>query len=159
METGKTYDADQLAEGFRKYPIDDHGKLRVMAFKVSALTVALAANSTVGLLWLPPGRKRILPNLSRIKTSAFGSGRTLDIGHDAYNARPNYAEAAKTADPDALIDGLDVSGAVNAAFTEPNGNLWFDMYSLNEVLIYATVLGDTMPVGATMSGYITYLYE
>lgn len=156
MDTNKTYDADQLADGYRKYPVDDHGKLRVQYFSVAALTEALAANSTIGLLWMPPGRKRILPNLSRISHSAFGAARTLDVGHDAYMKRPpdNDAEAA---DPDAFIDGLDVSAA-GAAVAFGTG-LKFDMYSTGELLVYATVLGGTMPVGATLEGFITYLYE
>lgn len=156
-DTNKTKNADQLVEGYRRYPVDDHGKLRFQYFSVSALTVALAANSTIGLVWLPPGRKRILPHLSRITTSAFGAGRTLDLGHDGYMARPSGEATAEVADPDALIDGLDVSAAVNAAVFSTT--LKFDMYSLDEVLLYATVLGDTMPVGASMSGLVAYLYE
>ena len=161
MDTGKTINADQLADGYRRYPIDDHGKLRFQAFSVAALGTALSANDTIGLVWLPPGRKRILSHLSKIKTSAFGAGRTLDLGHDAYLKRPVGVGSGSTeaADPDALIDGLDVSSAVNAVFTEPSGDLWFDMYSLDKVLLYATVLGGTMPVGGTMSGLIAYLYE
>jgi hypothetical protein len=155
-ETGKTINADALKEDARRYPVDDHGKLRMQYFKVTALTAALSANDTIALFWLPPGRKRILPNLSRVSHSAFGAGRSLDIGHDAYMKRPagNDAEAI---DVDAFIDGKDVATAANAAVFSTE--LKFDMYSLNEVLVYATVLGGTMPVGATLEGYMAYLYE
>lgn len=156
-DTNKTQNADQLVEGYRRYPVDDHGKLRYQFFSVSALTVAIAANGTIGLVWLPPGRKRILPHLSRITTSAFGAGRTLDLGHDGYMSRPSGQATAEAADPDALIDGLDVSSAVAAAAFSTS--LKYDMYSLDEVLLYATVLGDTMPIGASMSGLVAYLYE
>jgi len=155
MQTNKDIDAAQLADDYRRYPIDDHGKLRYQYAKVTA-SGALAANGTMGLFWLPPGRKRILPHLSRITTSAFGAGRTLDIGHDEYMKRPagNDPEAA---DPDALVDGLDVSSAVTA---DPLGTaLKFDMYSLDETLIYATVLGGTMPDAGTVEVLLAYLYE
>ena len=156
MDTNTDAIADQLAESYRKYPIDGHGKLRVQYFTVSALTVALAADSTIGLVWMPPGRKRILPNLSLVTHSAFGAGRTLDIGHAAYLDRP-AGMATAVDDPDAFVDGLDVAAA--AAATAFDDSLKFDMYSMDEVLVYATVLGGTMPVGATLEGYITYLYE
>lgn len=156
-DTGKTINAEQLTEGFRRYPVDDHGKLRMQFFNVPALTVALAANDTIGLLWLPPGRKRILPGLSRLTVSAFGAGRTLDIGHDAYSSRPTAAVDANVADPDALIDGMDVATAL--AGVAWSTALKFDIYSIEEVLVYATVLGGTMPIGATLSGYLAYLYE
>lgn len=155
METGKDIDAAQLAEGYRRYPIDDHGKLRFAYGKVTA-SGALAASGTMGLLWLPPGRVRVLPHLSRITTSAFGAGRTLDIGHDQYMKRPpgNTVEAA---DPDAFIDGLDVSSAVTANVV--GTALKFDMYSLEGVLVYGTVLGDTMPDAGTVELLLAYLYE
>lgn len=155
MDTNTDYDALQLTEAHRKYPIDDHGKLRYQYASFTA-TEAVAADSTIGLLWLPSGRKRILPHLSRITTSAFGAGRTLDVGHEAYMRRPpdNDLEAA---DPDAFIDGLDVSSAVTA--TPVGTALKFDMYSMAEVLVYATVLGGTLPVNGTVEVLMAYLYE
>lgn len=155
MDTNKDINAAQLASDFRRYPIDDHGKLRFSYGKVTAAG-ALDANGTMGLLWLPPGRKRVLPHLSRITTSAFGASRTLDVGHDAYMRRPpdNDPEAA---DPDAFIDGLDVATAVTAGVV--GTALKFDLYSMDEILVYATVLGGTMPDGATVEILLAYLYE
>lgn len=157
VDTGKTINAEQLTDGFRRYPVDDHGKLRMQFFNVPALTVAVPQNGTIGLFWLPPGRKRILPGLSRITGSAFGAARTLDIGHDGYAARPSGTATAEVADPDAFIDGMDVSAAVAGAAWSTV--LKYDLYSIDEILVYATVLGGTMPVGATLSGYCAYLYE
>ena len=153
--SGKTLDAAQLAEGYRRHPIDDHGKLRFAYGKATA-DVAVAANGTIGLLWLPPGRKRVIPSLSRITVSAFGSGRTLDVGHDTYLKRPP-GNAMEADDPDAFIDGLDVSSAVTNGVV--GTALKFDMYSLDEVLVYATVLGNTMPVAGTIELLLAYLYE
>lgn len=155
MDTNKDIDAAQLADTYRRYPIDDHGKLRFAYGKVTA-SGALAANGTMGLLWLPPGRKRILPNLSRITTSAFGAGRTLDVGHDAYMSRPADNDVV-AADPDAFIDGLDVETAVTAGVV--GTGLKFDLYSMDEVLVYATVLGDTFPDAGTVEIILAYLYE
>lgn len=151
-----THLSDQLAADFRRYPIDDHGKLRMQYFSISALTVAYAADDMVKLFSLPSGRKRLLPGLSRITTSAFGSGRTIDIGHDAYMRRPPDNDE-ELADLDAFIDGMDVASAVNGAAWSTA--LKFDLYSMAEVDVYMTILGGTMPIGASASGYLTYVYE
>ena len=158
LQTGKTLDALELRETHRRLPVDDHGKLRMNYFSVPALASALADGSTIGLAWLPPGRKRILPNLSRISTSAFGAGRTLDIGHGAYLDRPaGLSTSDADEDDDAFVAALDVSGAVAA--TAFGTGIKFDMYSMAEVLLFATINGGTMPTGATLEGYIAYLYE
>jgi len=34
-----------------------------------------------------------------------------------------------------------------------------DSYSMDEVLVYGTVLGDTMPDGGTVELLLAYLYE
>jgi len=157
MESNTNTDikAAQLEEAYRKYPIDDHGKLRFAYGKVTAAE-ALAANGTMALVSLPVGRKRILPHLSRITTSAFGAGRTLDVGHQAYNTALSPV-AVEDDDPDALIDGLDVATAVTANVF--GTDLKFDMYSKTDVIVYGTVLGGTMPANATVEVLIAYLYE
>lgn len=154
MEHGKDIGSAQLATDYRKYPIDDHGKLRYAYAKVTA-DADLSADGTMALFYLPPGRKRVLPQLSRVTTSAFGAGRTLDVGHAAYTqAQPATNEAE---DADAFVDGLDVSSAVTASAV--GTDLKFDMYSTDEVLVFATVLGGTMPADATVEVLLAYLYE
>lgn len=154
MDHGKDIASAQLAEGYRTYPIDNHGKLRT-AYALVTANGALAANGTMALFWLPPGRKRILPHLSRIKTSAFGAARTLDVGHAAYTKSAPATQEAD--DPDAFIDGMNVA---SAAGPDPwRDVVKFDIYSTDEVLVYATVLGDTMPDGATVEVLMAYLYE
>lgn len=156
MDTNKTLNSAQLAEGYRRYPIDDHGKLRMQYANVPALTGALAIGNTIGLLWLPPGRKRLLLNLSRLTTSAFGAGATLSIGHDEYMSRPP-ANAAVAADPTAFVNALSVAAAVTA---QPVSTvLKYDIYSTAEVLVYATIGGAAMPIGATLELELAYLYE
>lgn len=148
----------QLGDDYRAYPVDDHGKLRYQYFNLAATSVAGDANTTIDLCDLPPGRVRLLPNLSRITTSAFGAGRTLDVGHLAYDEKEiGDADQVEAADPDAFIDGMDVSAAVNAAAFSTV--LKFDIFSKAGVRVQATVLGGTIPQGATMSGLLAYLYE
>jgi hypothetical protein len=159
-----TVQSDQRQEGYRKYPIDEHGKARIQYFSVGVLTaiaVAYAANDQVELCKLPPGRKRILEQESFIKCSAFGAARTIDIGHRAYSKRnPGIGSASQEAeDGDAFVDGLDVSAAITTPVKFNLPFLKFDIFSQEEVTIFMTILGGTMPVGATLEGYIKYIYE
>lgn len=146
----------------RKRPFDEHGKLRFCYFALPAVAVAGDINTTVDLCKLPPGAIRILPWLSRIKVSAWGSSRTLDVGHRAYSKRPagtdTSANETEAADEDAFIAALDVSSAVALSAWSATVEK-FDIYSRTEVVVYAKVEGGTIPVGATLSGYVAYLYE
>lgn len=149
----------QLAEGYRKYPIDDHGKLR---FQYANAVQAVAGDdgSFVHLFKLPPGRKRILPHLSKYKVSALGASRVMKVGHGAYRANVLAAGVAavdEPADDDAFMVSIDVSSATNAAWTATS--MKFDIYSMNEVLIYLTITGGAIDVGETFEFLMAYLYE
>lgn len=152
-----TYTSRQMAEDYRSYPIDDHGKLRMQYADVPALTAAYAANDQITLFKLPPGRKRVIIPLSRISFSAFGAGRTLNIGHRAYSARPTGLADPEAENATAFVTGLDVSAAGNAVSW--GTTLKYDMYSIEEVEVFATIVGGTMPVGATLAMFMSYLYE
>lgn len=146
----------QLTDGYRKFPIDDHGKLRFQYGSVAALTVALPAADTIDLFRLPPGRVRVLLNLSRYSTSAFGAARLLSIGHRAYSTRPPDI-AAEVENATAFLNGADVSAAVAAGVMSTT--LKYDLYSRTEVTVFATIAGGTMPIGATLQVLMAYLYE
>jgi hypothetical protein len=154
--------SDQMADGYRGRPVDDFGKIRIAFFSFTNGAVAGDANSTVELCKLPPGAKRILPGLSRVSTSAFGAARTLSIGHRAYTKQNTEAGGAvfstdEAASANALVNAMDISGAVNgAAF---GTSVKYDMFSHNEITLYATVAGGTTPAAATISGYVAYVYE
>lgn len=151
-----TYLSDQLTEGFRRYPVADHGKFRIQYFSVSALAVAYASGDQIDLFKLPPGRKRILLNASRITTSAWGASRTLSLGTRAYSSRPpDNAQEAEAGT--VFLNALDVSSAVAAAAWSTL--LKYDLYSLAEIGVFATIGGGTMPIGASLSGYCTYISE
>lgn len=148
-------DSAQLAEGYRGRPTDNHGKLRFAYFSFTQGAAAGDVNSEANLCKLPQGAKRILPGLSRVSTSAFGGGRTLDIGFRAYDRQ--VGEDLQAEELDALVDGMDVSSAVNgAAF---GTGIKYDVYSRTEMTVAAQVRGNSIPAGATIEGYVAYLYE
>ena len=148
----------QETPGVRKRPIDDHGKLRFEYFELAPVAVAGDANTTIDLCELPPGAVRILPFMSRIKTSAFGASRTLDIGHRAY-AKADYVNGGSD-EPEnevAFVTAKDVSAQVaNDAWSTV---LKYDVFSKAGVMIFAKVEGGTIPVAATLSGLVAYIYE
>lgn len=159
LASGKTLDAAELGEAYRRTPIDEHGKLRFLYGKVTSPVGGVAALSTLGLGWLPPGRKRVLPSLSRLSVTAFGAARTLHVGHGAYSKRPPIADTTPV-EPEsnnALANAIDVSAALNSAVLSTL--IKYDMYSLDEVLIFATVNGGTFPAAATVELLLAYLYE
>lgn len=66
------------------------------------------ANSTIALCTLPAGKFVLLGDLSRIRHSAFGTGRTLDVGWDAYTTE---AGVDVSADEDGIHSAADVAAA------------------------------------------------
>jgi hypothetical protein len=159
LASGKTVDAAELAETYRRTPIDEHGKLRFLAARVTSPVGGVAAGSTLGFGWLPPGRKRILPSLSRLSCGVFGAARTLHVGHGAYSKRPPIADTTpiEPESNNALANAIDVSAALNSAVLSTL--IRYDMYSLDEVLIFGTVNGGTFPAGITVDLLLAYLYE
>ena len=141
-------------------PIDEHGKKRIVFFNVPAVTVAGDALSTFDLARLPPGAVRILLAECKIQTSAWGAARLLDIGHREYSARPSGSQGAVAnvaEELDALAIGIDVAAAGVKDFI--GVPLKYDMYSRTGIVLAAQVRGGTVPVGATLRGYVTYVYE
>ena len=147
----------ELGADYRGTPVNDHGKLRLQFFALPATTVAGDATSTVDLCRLPSGKVRVLPNLSRITNSAFGAARVLDIGHTAYQSRDDNAVAYEPANPNALANDIDVAAAHASGVLGTVDK--YDFYSKSGVLIQAVVAGGTIPIGATLTGYIAYIYE
>lgn len=133
------------------------GKKRVEYFTFTQGAAAGDANSTADLVELPAGRKRILLTECYVAASAFGASRTLDIGYTAYR---DFAGAAVVADVDALLDGRDVSSATGALLTvAAAADPTLLIESANAVVIQAKCLGGTLPAGATITGYVTYVTD
>jgi hypothetical protein len=148
----------QLADGYRRYPTEDHGKLRFLYGKVTQGAAAGDIGSTMIIGRLPPGRVRVLPYLSRYKASAWGAARTLSIGHAAYFDQTGVGDTGEPAAPAAFASAVDVSAATDAAFPTLAG-MKFDMYSRNGIEINATVAGGTIPVAATLEVCLAYITE
>jgi hypothetical protein len=137
---------------------DEGGRIRLAYFSFTQGAAAGDANSTVDLVYLPAGRKRILGALSNVSTSAFGSSRTLDIGHAGYTEASDGSTVA--ADEDAIHSAADISSAGAFAPLDEIGNdKTFEIYSKGAVLIIAKCEGGTIPVAATVEGYITYTLD
>lgn len=154
----------EMVDGYRGKPNNDHSKLRVQFFHVPAVAVAGDANTTIDLCDLPSGSVRIIPDLSRFACTAFGASRTLDIGHRAYTKTYAGTTTTEAEDPDAFMDGLDVSGALTgtafgSGLSAFGYKVQFDLHSKDGVTVFATVLGGTIPVNTTISGFIAYTYE
>ncbi len=117
------------------------------------------ANSTMDLVKIPAGTSMIVKTLSRLKRSAFGAARTLNIGHTGYTKTDGTVVAAAA---DVIEDGLDVSAAgqsflgvgTNAATLET-----FEIDAKGELLIQAIVLGGTIPAAATLNGWICFVHN
>lgn len=150
--------AAQMADTYRKYPIDDHGKLRFLYGKVTQGAAAGDAGSSVVIGDLPPGRVRILPYLSRYKASALGAARVMDLGHDLYYDKNTYGDESEAAVANALANDIDVSAATEANFPVTAG-LKHDIYSRSGVRLRATVAGGTIPAAATFEFLIAYICE
>lgn len=152
------YKSTEATADYRGRPTNDHGKVRFQYFDVPTGQVDVEgdAASTIDLCTLPPGAVRVLPNLSKFTHSAFGTARTLDFGHRAYMAgNPNSTEIAE--DLNAFADGHDVSSAGTGVLLSTANK--FDVYSVAGIVVTAQVNDASLPVNATLSGYIAYLYE
>lgn len=148
----------EMTDGARNYPIQNHGKLRYQFFDLPAIAAAGDVATTIDLCKLPPGRVRVLPHLSRITNSAWGAARTLIVGHTAYAAKDPTTGDPEPANDDAFTPTpLDMATASDSIAMA--NLLKYDVYSKAGVLVQATVGGDTIPIGATLSGCIAYLYE
>ncbi len=137
---------------------DWHGRMRLMFFEFTQGAAAGDATSIARLVKLPAGKVRVILPLSRIAFSALGAARTMDLGWEAYNDDDGYN--AVLADPNGLDDGVDVSaaGSVNPAGTV-GGDETYLFESAEGVVLTAQINDGTLPVAATLQGYIVYVVD
>ena len=143
---------------------DWKGVKRIMRF-THTQSVQGDAGSTVDLVKLPAGNIRVLLSECFMHHSDFGTGQSLNIGWTAYTEPDG---AAKAADADAFVVGLDVAAPASAGFwsASPQGagsgvtlDQTFLIQSKAGVTVQATVLGNPIPLNATLIGYITYVQD
>ena len=135
---------------------------RIYCMVVNTVQAALGcANSTFQLGVLPPGKWRYLSMLSRVRTTAFGTARTLDIGTGAYT---NPDGTAVAADEDAIHSAKDVSSATNWNPGQTDelddaaaefGTLLIN--SKTPVTITGICKAGTVPVSARIDGMLFFL--
>jgi hypothetical protein len=115
------------------------------------------ATSTIDL-WTIPGGATLLTQLSSIRHTDFGTGVTLDIGWTAYT-KPDGTSA--TADPDGLVEDIDVSTAASLGKPLSNGTAigaagYYKEFE-GPALIQATVVGGAIPDGAVVECVFVYI--
>lgn len=151
--------AAQMASTYRRYPIDDMGKLRVLYGKITQGAAAGDDGSSVVIGDLPPGRVRILPQLCRYKVSALGASRVMKVGHDLYYDNSQVGDTGEPADLLAFMSAVDVSAATNADWPVLAAALKFDVYSRAGVRLRATITGGTIPAAATFEFVVVFVAE
>lgn len=145
----------------RLYGFEQGGKLRFTRGTMEAIAAAKAVDSTINLCRIPQGRVRVLPHLSVMWCSAWGAARVLDLGFRSYYGSDGKTLVAEA--PTQIINNKDVSSALNAsvlATIQP-----IDFYSQcagddksKGPMLFGTVQGDEIPIGATLDVLLAYLY-
>lgn len=135
------------------------GKVRTLYFKH---TQSGAGDNTSDALiaYIPAGQGVVLKTLCHWRWTAFGAGRTIDIGYGAHTKRDGTAVSAGL---DVFADGVDVenadtNGAVMAVGTNADDNPFWVYDSKAPIPIYATSGGSgTWPDGAVIEGVLFYV--
>ena len=114
--------------------IDDAGagEVKCRSAKFTAPAGGLAANDVIEMLKIPKGARVLKTDHLN---SAFGAGRTIDIG--------------VSGSVNKYVDGADVAAA-------GEGSKIQDMETTAEETVQVTVLGGTMPQDATLSVHVYY---
>lgn len=139
---------------------DYHGVVRI-AFFDHTQSGAGSAPSSAAIVKLPPGRVRLLLSMSKAWVDWTTASATLDLGWDAYT---DLDGAAVAADPDGLVDGLNVDTAGYFTFegaltaVRAKGGTW-DFQSKGGVVIRATSQDVALAASSLISGYLAYVQD
>jgi len=143
------------APGSRASGVDLGGNIKFFRLggdKDGPYTHALGAGTgEIDLVALPAGRVIILPDLSRLVTSQFGSSATISLG---YRAHTDEDGEAVTAVANALHNaGAAGSGALDTALGAPADGM-LELVSQKGIDIYATVASGNIENGDTIDGWL-----
>lgn len=139
-----------------------HGRVRVAYFTCNQ-SGAGDATSSFALCKLPPGKVRLLLGSSFMYVNWTTASATLDLGWDAYTAMDGTTTSA---DPNGLIDGLDVDTAglysaedlcALAAVKALGGTYVFQ--SKDGVVIRATSQDTAIADDDDLVGYFLYVID
>jgi len=139
-------------------PVHDyHGRVRI-AYFTHDQDGAGDATSSVALCSLPAGKVRVLLASSSAYVNWTTGSATLDLGWDAYT---NTDGTAVSADPDGLVNGLDVDTAgyqtFGAGTAATGGTYLFE--SQGGVVLRATSQDQALASGDDLVGYIMYVVD
>lgn len=144
------------------YPDQYHGRVRSVKFNHTQ-SGAGDATSSAAIAKLPAGRVRLLLAPSYAYVNWTTASATLDLGWDAYiNASDG---ATVTADPDGLVNGMDVDAVGLRNFsTGAVAALLLDGYekvfeSRTGVVIRATSQDTAIADGDDLCGRLFYIKE
>lgn len=154
--------AARVDSGTTQYPTEYHGMPMVQYFTHDQ-TGAGDATSSVIIGVLPPGRVRLLLPSSWAYVNWTQASATLDLGWDAYTALSDGATVS--ADPDGLVDGMDVdtvgirqfSTSAVAAVVATGYTKLFE--SRSGVILRATSQDVALASGSDLVGYFTYVTQ
>ena len=136
---------------------DYHGRVRI-AYFTHDQDGAGDATSSVALCALPAGKVRVLLASSSAYVNWTTGSATLDLGWDAYTNTDGDSVAA---DPDGLVNGLDVDTVgyqtLGACTTATGGTHLFE--SQGGVVLRATSQDQALASGDDLVGYIMYVVD
>ena len=139
-----------------------HGRLRG-AYVSHTQSGAGEATSSVALWKVPPGSVRLILPMSYLYINWTTSSATFDLGWDAYE---DLSGTTVVADPNGLIDGLDVDAADVQGFEELGAlaGLAATGYtklfqSKGGVVLRATSEDTAIADGDTLVGMLTYMQD
>ncbi len=143
---------------------DWKGVKRIMRFTFTQGGTTGPVGSTAELVRLPAGNVRVLLEECYMHRTAFGTSGSLDIGWQAYSRPDGFAVDP---DADAFVDGLNVVSAGDGLWgASPQGSgtvvdadKSFLIESKSGVTVQATVAGGSIPAGAKLTGYVTYVQD
>jgi hypothetical protein len=135
------------------FTTDDTSKLRQAYFTI--LTAAQAdIGSTIELVTLPAGRKRILLDQSQIAASAGVASGTIAVGTQAYTGFDGTAVALNAT---ALKAATAATAAVTISLAPAaGGDPTVYIESREKVVVFASLAGGNFPTATTFRGYIVY---
>jgi hypothetical protein len=133
-----------------------HGRVRIAYFTHDQDGVG-DAGSSVALCALPAGKVKVLLSSSNTYVNWTTSSATLDLGWDAYT---NISGTAVAADPDGLLDGLDVDavGYQNFGADQVATGGTYTFETQGGVVIRATS-PTAMVDGDDLVGYLLYVVD
>lgn len=138
----------QAAEaGQRQHASKWGGEVRRREFNVT--TIAGVADDTIGLIKLEAGPVNVVGIVLIDGWSAFGTSRTMNLGHEAY----------ADVDENVQAENLTAFDSARSVASAGSAEIWLNKpFSIKGTFtIVAQIQGGTIPAAATLKGYVLYV--